>query len=96
MYQRRSGANSDNLQQLASDPMFSVAGTKLRFKQGAKFVAFHGRKHQINRQFRITRCKLSARQEKGGQEKGGGLSARGDASRVTGNLSQFFPHRIDG
>jgi glutathionylspermidine synthase len=25
-----------------------------------------------------------------------GLSARGDASLVTGNLSQFFPHRIDG
>jgi glutathionylspermidine synthase len=25
-----------------------------------------------------------------------GLSARGDSSLVTGNLSQFFPHRIDG
>lgn len=25
-----------------------------------------------------------------------GLSARGDASLVTGNLSQFFPHRIEG
>jgi glutathionylspermidine synthase len=25
-----------------------------------------------------------------------GLSARGDASPVTGNLSQFFPHRIEG
>ena len=25
-----------------------------------------------------------------------GLSARGDASVVTGNLSQFFPHRIEG
>ena len=25
-----------------------------------------------------------------------GLSARGDTSLVTGNLSQFFPHRIEG
>jgi glutathionylspermidine synthase len=25
-----------------------------------------------------------------------GLSARGDRSPITGNLSRFFPHRIEG